>query len=83
MSEADRSREEESEFERARELLERTVTFLRRCMEDPRAALESEDPRDLIQGLRSLSAAPPPERPSDNEAPAAPKAIPIRRRRSA
>ncbi len=79
---SDRSRQEDAEFERARELLERTVTFLKRCMEDPRAALESEDPRDLIQGLRSLSAAPPPD-PSDDEAPAAPKAIPIRRRRSA
>ena len=69
--------EHDPEAERARELLERTMRFLSRCMEDPEAALKSDDPRALIQGLRSLA-----RPPAEEKTPAAPP-IQIRRRRSA
>jgi hypothetical protein len=82
MSETKNHREEEdAELERARVLLERTVQFLSHCMEDPQAALKAEDPRDLIQGLRSLSVQPMVEEPP--EAADEQRTIQIRRRRSA
>jgi len=68
----------DEEFERARELLERTVRFLSRCAEDPEKALESDDPRALIQGLRSLAV-----EPAREDAGKEPRTIQIRRRRSA
>jgi len=39
----------------AQELLDRTVDFLAHCMEDPDAAMASQDPRELIDGLRDLA----------------------------
>lgn len=62
-----------------KELLDRTVRFLAQCMEDPTAAMASEDPRALIQGLRALAAEPAPAETKDKE----PRTIPIRHRRSA
>ncbi|NOT30959.1 MAG: hypothetical protein HOP15_10975 [Planctomycetes bacterium] len=54
-----REREERaSEIEHVRELLARTVRFLTRCSEDPKSALSSDDPRELIRGLQSLGVAP-------------------------
>jgi hypothetical protein len=67
----------DSELDQARELLARTVRFLTRCAEDPDAAMNSEDPRDLIRGLQALAAERKPERSSDRPP------IQIRRRRSA
>ena len=74
----DRSPERDEEFERARELLERTVRFLSRCVEDPEKGLESDDPRDLIQGLRSLAVD-----PAREDVAKEPRTIQIRHRRSA
>ncbi len=67
------------EIERVRELLARTVRFLARCTEDPKSALESEDPRDLIRGLESLAAGPEPAAKAEVEE--APPSIDIHRRR--
>jgi len=67
----------DEEFERARELLERTMRFLALCAEDPAKGLESDDPRALIQGLRSLAVEP--ARAEEKE----PRTIQIRHRRSA
>jgi hypothetical protein len=81
MSQSHDRNDGDDELEHARDLLERTVRFLEQCARDPRAAVEAEDPRDLIQGLRSLGVGPGPA-----QAPAAtpgPRAIQIRRRRSA
>lgn len=66
----------DDELARAREILERTVRFLTRCSEDPEAAMKSEDPRELIRGLRGLTTTPP---ATEEELPT----IPIRKRRSA
>ena len=81
-NQGDRSHEHEQELEhdelaRAREILERTMRFLTRCSDDPEAAVQSEDPRELIRGLRELAAPSPPV-----EAEELPK-FPIRKRRSA
>jgi hypothetical protein len=46
------------DLDQARALLDRTVRFLAHCMEDPEAAMRSEDPRALIQGLQGLAAEP-------------------------
>ncbi len=71
---------EDHEVEEARELLDRTVQFLSHCMLDPEGAMKSEDPRELIRGLRELSV----EKPAPTAQPASePRTIPIRRRRSA
>lgn len=90
-----RAREErEQEIEQVRELLARTVRFLTRCSEDPKAALQSDDPRDLIRGLESLGVAPAVHegpRPhsvdeatgAEGEVDDAPRSFPLRRRRSA
>ena len=40
--------------EHVKEVLRRTVQFLARCAQDPRDALESEDPGDLIEGLEKI-----------------------------
>ena len=69
------------ELEQARELLARTVRFLARCAEDPRSAMESEDPRELLQGLESLAAERRPTEPRRIHQDLPP--IQIRRRRSA
>lgn len=69
------------ELEEARELLARTVRFLARCAEDPGSAMESEDPRELIQGLESLAAERRPAEPLRIHQDLPP--IQIRRRRSA
>ena len=75
-------KKQDEEFERARDLLERTVQFLSRCMVDPEAAMGADDPRELIRGLRSLAVkkAKSEETP---EIPAEPRTIQIRHRRSA
>lgn len=67
----------DEELARAREILERTVRFLTRCSEDPEAAMQSEDPRELIRGLRDLATPPAPA--TERELPT----IPLRKRRSA
>jgi len=80
-----------AEIERTRELLTRTVRFLTRCTEDPKAALATDDPRELIRGLEALGVAPPASAPevrptpveSEPEVEEAPRSIPMRRRRSA
>ena len=77
---AQRRAQEDADFERARQLLERTVQFLSRCVEEPETALQSEDPRALIQGLKALSVEPASEPLEENEAP---RTIQIRHRRSA
>ena len=66
-----------------RELLARTVRFLTRCAEDPRSALDSEDPRDLVRGLESLTVTPEPAPDAENEIEQGRPPIQIRRRRSA
>lgn len=69
-------------LEQAKELLARTVRFLSRCMQDPQAALDADDPRELIDGLRALGA----ERAAEPGAPSKAEPSPpiqIRRRRSA
>ena len=71
----------DQELEQARELLARTVRFLARCAEDPRSAMESEDPRELIQGLENLAAERRPAEPIRIHQDQPP--IQIRRRRSA
>lgn len=85
--------ERASEIERVRELLARTVRFLTRCSEDPKSALSSDDPRELIRGLESLGVAPQSAagagpRPIENDVDAendveAPSPIVLHRRRSA
>jgi len=75
----DRSPQGEEELRRTQELLERTVRFLAQCMEDPTAAMASEDPRALIQGLRSLAVEPTRAESKEKE----PRTIQIRHRRSA
>ena len=54
----------DEELQQANELLQRTVDFLSRCVENPDAARDSEDPQQLIQELEELSrerfATPPP-----------------------
>ena len=70
--------DDERELARARDLLTRTVEFLTHCMKDPKAALECEDPRELIRGLQALAQA----EPAESETPEKPP-IQIRRRRSA
>ena len=75
-------KKQDEEFERARDLLERTVQFLSRCMVDPEAAMGADDPRELIRGLRALAM----EKSTAGETPetpAEPRTIQIRRRRSA
>jgi hypothetical protein len=69
------------ELEQARELLARTVRFLARCAEDPDSAMESEDPRELMQGLEGLAAERKPSEPLRIHQDTPP--IQIRRRRSA
>jgi len=69
------------ELEQARELLARTVRFLARCAEDPGSAMESEDPRELMQGLEDLAAERRPPEPLRIHQD--PPPIQIRRRRSA
>ena len=69
--------DDDDELARAREILERTMRFLTRCSEDPEAAVQSEDPRELIRGLRDLATPLPPA--ASEELPT----IPIRKRRSA
>lgn len=74
----------DDELARAREILERTMRFLERCAENPDAAVESEDPRELMNGLRDLAR--PRAEPTSTEAPKPAQelpTIPIRKRRSA
>ena len=74
---------DERELARARDLLTRTVEFLTHCMRDPKAALASDDPRELIRGLQALARVEP---AVESEAPEKAKDSPpiqIRRRRSA
>ena len=62
----------DDEVREAQDLLRRTVDFLTHCSQDPDAAMASDDPQALIEGLEDLARerfdAPPPS---------------IRRRRSA
>jgi len=74
--------ERDEELAHARELLERTMRFLARCAEDPQGALQSDDPRELARGLRSLAVEPAHEADDAPEI-AEPRTIQIRRRRSA
>lgn len=76
----DRKREDD-ELARARELLARTVRFLSQCASDPEGALRSEDPRELIRGLESLTMIPL-DAPAVEPLPE-PRTIPLRRRKSA
>ncbi len=92
-----RRQEREQEIEHVRELLDRTVRFLTRCSQDPKAALQVDDPQDLIRGLQALGVGPTPlEAPrlrrADEPAPGngperessdAPHPFPLPRRRSA
>jgi hypothetical protein len=64
------------ELAHAREVLERTMRFLARCSEDPDAAVQAEDPRELIRDLRALTP-PPPD--AAKELPS----FPLKKRRSA
>ena len=83
----------DDELARARDVLARTVRFLSRCAEDPDAAVQSEDPRELIRGLQALAGGTAPHASPASEAPAkeSPRAmeaeelptIPLRKRRSA
>lgn len=65
--------------DQARELLERTMRFLTRCMEDPQAALRADDPQALIDGLQDLAAEQPDPAVQRHE----PRTIQLRPRRSA
>lgn len=85
MSEADNTGRfqdrRDPELEQAREILARAVRFLARCAEDPRSAMESEDPRELMRGLEDLAAERRPAEPIRIHQDTPP--IQIRRRRSA
>ena len=75
---------QDAEVARARELLDRTVRFLSRCVDNPEGAMSSDDPRELIRGLESLTVEPTPaEPPQQPERHPEPRTIQIRRRRSA
>ena len=52
---------ENPDLRHADELLERTRTFLTRCLEDPEHAFEDEDPDELRHNLYALTH--PPEAP--------------------
>ncbi|MEQ1890975.1 MAG: hypothetical protein ABL998_00395 [Planctomycetota bacterium] len=69
------------EFERAREVLERTMRYLSKCAEDPVAGPGSDDPKKLIQDLQGLSVEPEPA--LDAKPATEPRTIQIRHRRSA
>jgi hypothetical protein len=74
-------RPHDPEFERAREVLDRTMRFLERCAQDPEGGHHSDDPLKLVQDLKSLSIE---AEPSTDAKPAAePRTIQIRHRRSA
>jgi hypothetical protein len=45
--EQERPTDGDAELESTKELLDRTVRFLAQCMEDPTAAMASEDPRTI------------------------------------
>ncbi len=77
--EQERPTDGDEDLQSTQELLDRTVRFLSQCMEDPTAAMASEDPRALIQGLRSLAVEPAREETKEKE----PRTIHIRHRRSA
>lgn len=74
-------RPHDPEFERAREVLERTMRYLSKCVEDPEAGPRSDDPKELIQDLQALSVEP--EKPADAKPATEPRTIQIRHRRSA
>jgi hypothetical protein len=69
------------EFERAREVLERTMRYLSKCAEDPVAGPLSDDPHELVQDLQALSVEA--EKAPDSKPAAEPRTIQIRHRRSA
>jgi hypothetical protein len=71
----------DAEFERAREVLERTMRYLSKCAEDPEAGPRSDDPKKLVQDLRALSLEP--EAAPDAKPATEPRTIQIRHRRSA
>ena len=73
----------EEPSENVKEVLRRTVQFLSQCVEDPRSALESEDPSELILGLESILRETPVETQALPEAEEAPPTSIHRRRRSA
>jgi hypothetical protein len=73
---------DETELQRAQELLARTVRFLQHCEKDPFAALAAENPRELIRELEELRDGPA-EADGQDEPAAEPRTIPLRRRRSA
>jgi len=81
MKKSQEGKPEDDELARAREMLARTVRFLSRCADDPDSALRSEDPKELIRGLQSLSVEPL-ETPALEPLPE-PRTIQIRRRKSA
>lgn len=68
------------DLDQARELLDRTMRFLAKCKEDPQAALRSEDPQALIDGLQNLATERRPE-PVHDESES--RTIQLRPRRSA
>lgn len=75
---------DDAELARAHEVLARTMRFLARCAEDPEAAMKSDDPRDLMRGLKSLGVAPALGEASEvPDAVEEQRTIQIRRRRSA
>jgi len=81
MQESQSLGDQEAEIERARQLLERTVRFLKDCIRDPQEAMAAQDPHELIEGLRDLGAEPR-ERPEPEQLHPG-RTIQIRPRRSA
>jgi len=59
--------------EHVKEVLRRTVDFLARCSENPRAAMEAEDPSELIAGLQDLIQEPADETPARPDVERAPE----------
>jgi hypothetical protein len=78
-------REEPSDDEllQVRDVLERTMRFLARCSEDPEAAVRSEDPHELMRGLRELAQRRPEAAPDADTSAKELPTIPLRKRRSA
>jgi hypothetical protein len=59
--------------EHVKDVLRRTVDFLSRCSEDPRAAMENEDPAELIADLENLVEEPANDAPAQPDAEQAPE----------
>lgn len=74
-------RPHDPEYERAKEVLERTMRYLTKCAEDPEAGPRSDDPRKLVADLKALAVEP--EASEEAKPVAEPRTLQIRHRRSA